>query len=388
MLSTSVIITSYNYGRFLRQAIDSVLSQSHHVDQLVIVDDGSTDNSREIIAAAAAVSPAIQPILKENGGQASAFNVGFAASSGDVVLFLDADDILEADTVARVVAAFEMQPDAAKVHYRLAAIDADGKPTGELRPPRPLWSGDLREHVLRYYFHPWPPTSGTAFPRWVLKRILPVPENELYRISSDRYLTDMAVLLGPFVSLPGHGALYRRHGDNHHDRLAYMTDGKPDLTRLAKRSRDIIMRARDSRSRQRRLAEELELSMPPANHDRWRRDGLQRLISLKLEPEWHPMEGDTTLSAAWDSLAACLDRGHNPNASFRERALQVLWIAAVFIAPRPYSTSLIWQYYFPAERGRLARLLFKRREHRYRDLKESEREARSTCIIEIRGKRT
>jgi glycosyltransferase involved in cell wall biosynthesis len=86
----SVIIASYNYGRFLGDAIESALAQTYAPVEVIVVDDGSTDESRNVIAR---VGDRVQSILKANGGQASAWNAGFAASAGDVVLFLDADDL-------------------------------------------------------------------------------------------------------------------------------------------------------------------------------------------------------------------------------------------------------------------------------------------------------
>src|SRR6188474_3407037 len=95
----SVIIDNYNYGRFLREAIDSALGQTYPRVE-VIVDDGSTDDSRAVIAA---YGDRVVPVLKENGGQASAFNAGFAASRGELICFLDSDDAFKPEKVAAVV---------------------------------------------------------------------------------------------------------------------------------------------------------------------------------------------------------------------------------------------------------------------------------------------
>src|SRR5215207_5228480 len=99
--SVSVVVNNYNYERFLREAIDSALEQTYPHTEVVVVDDGSTDGSREVIAG---YGEQVIPVLKENGGQASAFNAGFEASGGEVVIFLDADDYLFPHTVERVVA--------------------------------------------------------------------------------------------------------------------------------------------------------------------------------------------------------------------------------------------------------------------------------------------
>ena len=76
----SIVINNYNYGRFVGSAIESALEQSYSNTEVIVVDDGSTDTSREVIAS---FGDRIGAVLKANGGQASAYNAGFAASKGD-----------------------------------------------------------------------------------------------------------------------------------------------------------------------------------------------------------------------------------------------------------------------------------------------------------------
>ncbi len=107
-LLATIAINNYNYGEFLPEAIDSALNQTYPHKEVVVVDDGSTDNSLEIIAG---YGDKIVPVLKENGGQASAFNAGFTASRGDVVFLLDADDLFLPNKVAEVMDKFEKYPE-------------------------------------------------------------------------------------------------------------------------------------------------------------------------------------------------------------------------------------------------------------------------------------
>ncbi len=86
----SVIIPCYNYARYVGQAIDSVLAQGYPALDLVVVNDGSTDDSLAVIRRHA---PGATIIDQANQGQVAARNAGFAASTGDVVIFLDADDL-------------------------------------------------------------------------------------------------------------------------------------------------------------------------------------------------------------------------------------------------------------------------------------------------------
>src|SRR5512142_3072128 len=143
----SIIITNYNYGSFLPSAIESAIQQYYPSLEVIVVDDGSTDHSRDIMNS---YGTRILSLFKQNGGQASAMNIGFGQSHGDIVIFLDADDMLLPDIVQRVVEAFRLHPNVAKVMYRMEVIDAAGRLTGEIKPnPHlPLRSGDLRPYIL------------------------------------------------------------------------------------------------------------------------------------------------------------------------------------------------------------------------------------------------
>jgi len=93
MLSLAVIIPNYNNGKYLEQAINSILSQSRLPQEIIIVDDCSTDDSREVILQLAKQSDVIKPIfLEKNGGVSNARNTGLAAAVSEYVTFLDADD--------------------------------------------------------------------------------------------------------------------------------------------------------------------------------------------------------------------------------------------------------------------------------------------------------
>jgi glycosyltransferase involved in cell wall biosynthesis len=91
MPKVSVIIPSYNHGRYILQAIESVFSQTYDDYEIIVVDDGSTDNTEE------AVKPyweRIRYFYKEHGGDASARNFGTRKANGEYLVFLDADDLL------------------------------------------------------------------------------------------------------------------------------------------------------------------------------------------------------------------------------------------------------------------------------------------------------
>jgi glycosyltransferase involved in cell wall biosynthesis len=117
----SVVITCYNYGQYLRNCLESVLAQTYQNIEIVVVDDGSTDDTPEIMARYRDL-PRIVCIRQENGGQARAKNTGIKNATGDFIAFLDADDAWEKDKIERQIACFA-KPEVGVVYCRARYID-------------------------------------------------------------------------------------------------------------------------------------------------------------------------------------------------------------------------------------------------------------------------
>lgn len=205
----SVVVDNYNYGRFLGPAIDSALAQTYAPVEVIVVDDGSTDGSREVISG---YGDLITVVLKENGGQASAFNEGFSRSRGDVVIFLDADDLLTPTAAAAAAAKFA-SADLVGVHWPLWEIDSDGRPLG-IYPPCDLAEGNLREGMIAH--GPWSHccgtgSSGSAWSRAFLETIMPVPLDLRF---ADAYPMVLAPVAGPVGAVKQPQAYYRYHDRN------------------------------------------------------------------------------------------------------------------------------------------------------------------------------
>jgi glycosyltransferase involved in cell wall biosynthesis len=211
----SIVIDNYNYGRFLKEAIDSALNQTYQNKEIIVVDDGSTDNSPEIILE---YGNKIIPIFKKNGGQASAFNAGFRESSGDIVIFLDSDDVLLSTAIEKAVEGFDSST-VSKVHWQLWNIDGDGKRTGEILPVDKLIEGKLIEELIKSGPTECggppnsPPCSGNAWSRAFLQEILPIPEKE-FKQTADFYLMVLAPVHGEIKKVDEPLGLYRVHGKN------------------------------------------------------------------------------------------------------------------------------------------------------------------------------
>jgi glycosyltransferase involved in cell wall biosynthesis/adenylate kinase family enzyme len=351
----SIIINNYNYARFLGDAIQSALRQGYGNTEIIVVDDGSTDDSREVIFS---YGDRVHPIFKENGGQASAMNVGFERSRGDIVIFLDADDMLLPDTVSRVVGVFKAHPGVAKVMYRMEIVDGAGRPSGTIKPSAhlPLRSGDLRRQVLSFPFDmTWMATSGNAFSARVLRELFPVPE-EPFRILADFYLSHTSALHGPVVFLPGEvGVYYRVHGGNNYQ----MNSDTVDLAQ----ARQTIIYASRTGLYITRVAEQLHLKGRPETPGDLLSVSIvaKRVVSLRLDPAGHPVEGETRARLLWLGIKAAIRRF---DVSWPMRLLYIMWFVIAVLAPRRFVPALAAQFSIPERRGPLNALL--KRFHRSR----------------------
>ena len=127
MTSVSVIIPTYNYARYLGEAIESVLNQTRSPLEVIVVDDGSTDETPSVIAG---FGPRVRGVRKANGGVSAALNAGAARAEGHLFAFLDADDVWLPAKLARQVAMLDADGSLGLVHCGVEEIGADGRTLG------------------------------------------------------------------------------------------------------------------------------------------------------------------------------------------------------------------------------------------------------------------
>ena len=214
----SIIVNNYNYGRFVGEAIESALAQSYRNTEVIVVDDGSTDNSREVIAG---YGSRIIPVLKANGGQGSAFNAGFAASRGEFVLFLDADDVQEPNAIETALG--EWKDGATRIFFPLRAVDANGRLLGR------IIGGTAESSALLGPFGCGSPTSGNVFSRATLEKIMPIPEED-WRICADFYLCGASSVFGDGMRLEHLLGRYRVHEENNFHSLQLLARVRRDIS--------------------------------------------------------------------------------------------------------------------------------------------------------------
>ncbi|MDX2203997.1 MAG: glycosyltransferase, partial [Hyphomicrobiaceae bacterium] len=294
--------------------------------QTIVVDDASTDNSRDIIARYG--DRVVPVLLARNAGQGAAFNAGFRASAGNVVIFLDADDWLSPCAAERVVAA--MLPDVAQVQFRLHLVGADGRRIDLIPAPEIRFdTGNVVPLLLSRGRYESTVTSGNAFARSVLDAILPIPE-EKFRISADGYLVTLAPLYGRLVSIDAPLGAYVMHGSN----LWAGSAGHAGLS--AKFRREL---SHDECRYEALRSKAGELGMPVDSHLGLAdpRHLTSRLGSLLTDPRNHPYPGDARASlglrGAWASRDA--------NLIHVRRALQVTWFLLVGLLPGAAASKML-----------------------------------------------
>jgi glycosyltransferase involved in cell wall biosynthesis len=304
----SIVVLNYNYARFLPRSVESALGQDWQDVEVIVVDDCSTDASRRVIQE---FGDRIRPVLQaRNRGHGAAMNAGFAASKGETVMFLDADDYLYPTAARRIAAAWGA--DMAQYQFRLDLVDAEERVLDAF-PPRELgWEdGDVRPNLLSRGRFVTTVTSGLAFDRRVLEAVLPMDE-EAFRQGGDGYLVTVAPLYGPVKTIDEPLGAYRQHGANHSQFAA-------DVAGCAR------WRIRHDQMRYRALQEHARRLKLECGRNVWRNDAMHlqdRIASVLLAPEKHPHPLDDRHDLARAGFRACAAL---PVPDRRRRALQVWW---------------------------------------------------------------
>lgn len=320
----SVLINNYNYGRFLARCIDSALAQTYKNIEIIVVDDGSTDESFEVLDR---YKESVTIVRQANGGQGAAYNTGYARAFGEVVIFLDADDVLAPGVLAQVASEFS-DLSVAKVQWRLQVIDDRDQPSGGVFPDV-LHSGSVIDIIQKFGIYGSPPGSGNAFRRSAIDAFFPIDE-ALWRIAADTVPVVVAPFSGSVVTLECIGGGYRIH-DKPEAAGAFVLNNSPakpaEAVRLANRCREQVF---DLLSKAHLIVQPFRFEMPAQVK--------LRLICMKALPREYPFHGDSLLNILLDAFSSlCRWPGFN----LRRRLLYALWSVSVAITPTALAKQII-----------------------------------------------
>jgi len=336
-LRLAVIIPNYNYAEFVGQAIDSALAIDWPDKQVIVVDDGSTDASRDVMAR---YGDRITTVLQPNAGQLEAYNTGFRLAKADVVVFLDSDDLLDPQVMHRVAPLW--RPGLSKVQFRIRTVDAAGRPLGNVIPqfhgtPTPQ---DIRFWATTTTAYPTPPGSGNAYASSYLERIFPLDDS--CGRPGDASCLAAAPFLGDVLTLPEVLGSYRVHGRN--DGAASRLDAAQFNLHVA--------RARQRHVYAQRMARRVGITVADDAIDRSLSYLPYRLASLRLAAAEHPISHDS----AWKVLASVLRALPHPQGMApRGKAVIAAWALLVAVLPRAAGNRLILWRFVPAARPQALR---------------------------------
>ncbi len=210
----SYVLPCYNAEAFVAESVRSVLDQRFADFELIVVDDGSTDRSREIVSSLIAADPRARLITQPNQGQVSSKNRGIMESRGEYVSIVDADDWIPTNRTERMVLALDAHPEAAFAYGDAMVIGEDGRPLrhfSAIYPP--IEKGHISAALFAHYC--FVPLIALLFRREIFLRTGPLwslgPRGE----SQDYFKLIEMGLLGEAVHVNGEVlGYYRRHSQN------------------------------------------------------------------------------------------------------------------------------------------------------------------------------
>jgi len=203
-MKVSLLVNNYNYAPFVGRAIESALAQDHRDCEVIVVDDGSTDDSWRVIQS---FGSDVRAERQENSGQGAAYNKLWALAHGDYVLFLDADDCLDRNAISAALEAFD--EDTASVQFKLRLMDE----RGEILPgaiPYLMHDGYVTPMLRRFVHYAGPPGSGNVYAARAIARAFPL-DARFWRRGADTIPFVAAAFSGRITALRRELGSYRLH---------------------------------------------------------------------------------------------------------------------------------------------------------------------------------
>jgi hypothetical protein len=335
----SVIIPNHNYGDFVGEAIESALGLDWPAVEVIVVDDGSRDHSRRVIES---YGERVIALFQDNAGQSVACSTGFARSSGEVVIFLDSDDLLEPSLIKELMAVW--RPGISKVQFQMKVVDATGSATGDVLPQYHAVpnAAQVRSWARTAAAYPTPPGSGNAYSREFLEKIFPLDGQDR---ASDTYCLAAAPFLGDVLTIAKPLVKYRVHGAN---------QGAMSALSAARFSKD-VQRAQFRFRYGQSAARSVGIEVPDSALQCSLAFLPYRLASLKLSRDAHPIANDRSSKVLRDLIVACFTPQGVPA---RSRAALCVWATSVALSPAPIGNRLLlWRFASSSRPQALKRVL-------------------------------
>lgn len=217
--SVSVLITCFNYGAYVGRAITSALQQTYAPAEIIVSDDGSQDNSCEVVESYIQRGLGIKLLRNPHAGMAANLNAAYRSCSGDVICLLDADDTFLPGKIEAVVNAFRAHPRAGFAIHRASLVDNQGRARGIYPLLSDLPSGNCIDAIYQNsgILMGLPPTTNLALRREVADRIFPIPVE--YVGYAEQMIHRLAPLMTELCAVGLPLAHWRFHGLNDQNAL-------------------------------------------------------------------------------------------------------------------------------------------------------------------------
>ncbi len=212
--SVSVLITCFNYGAYVAEAIESALQQTYPPAEIIVSDDASQDSSCEVVESYIGRGLGVSLLRNPHGGMAANLNAAYRNASGDILCLLDADDTFLPGKVEAVVDAFRVHPRAGFAVHRANLVDNRKRSRGVYPLLSALPSGDCTRTTFENsgILMGLPPTTNLALRREVADRIFPIPVE--YTGYAEQMIHRMAPLMTEVCAVDAPLARWRLHGRN------------------------------------------------------------------------------------------------------------------------------------------------------------------------------
>jgi glycosyltransferase involved in cell wall biosynthesis len=320
-MKVSILINNHNYAPFVGGAIESALAQDHRDCEVIVVDDGSTDDSWRVITT---YGDRIRAVRQENGGQGAAYNTLWSMAGGEFVLFLDADDRLDPDAISTCLRAAD--DDTASVQFRLRLIDEAGAILlGAI--PYLMHDGYVTPMLRRFVHYAGPPGSGNFYRARAIARAFPL-DVPYWRRGADTIPFIAAAFAGRVTAIRRELGAYRLHHPAHRKAGIF---GNIDATYRA----TLVAAERRRLGSLAMLRRGYGISLPgpflpPPTVVR------ARALSWRLDPKNHPYH-DTRAGLLRLQLATLR---HWPGFGRIERLTLITWMVLVVTLPATWVTRL------------------------------------------------
>jgi glycosyltransferase involved in cell wall biosynthesis len=315
--TVSVVVTCFNYERYVGSCVRSILQQTLQPLETIVVNDGSTDGSAAVLTS---FGDRITVIEQPNSGLVPARNRGYAASRGDLVLFIDADDMLHPQALEEVVRAWK--PGCVKVQFELEVIDAHGIGTGKrvCYYVEPYGSCEVRDEFNMFATYVWPVSTGNAYSRGYLDKMFPLP----VEWGPDGLLNTVAPLYGEVQVLTNVLGYYRVHGANNSNHgVTPDKIGKRLAKRIAIRTNEMRLLAQHAAAKGHELppGSILDRELPFVN---------SRMMLKRLGEEYEGAAADTA-ARLWRAGITVLARRPLPTPL---KLAYAAWLTVMLCSPR------------------------------------------------------